>query len=50
MNKRNVAAGAVMAVLLAAAASVAAYKRRPVRAPERAGTWQPVESQRSRRQ
>jgi len=49
MSKRSTSSGLVVVVLVAAAAGVAAYMRRPVKRPEHAGTWQPVESQRTRR-
>lgn len=49
MNKRSSNSGLMLAAILMAAAGIAAFKRRPVKPPERAGTWQPVESQRTRR-
>ena len=39
----------MFAAFLAAAAAIAAYRKRPVKPPETAGTWAPVESQRTRR-
>ena len=50
MNKRNGSSGVLIVLIAAAAAGVAAYLRRPVKAPTQTGSWHPVESQRTRRQ
>ena len=50
VNKRDNSSGFVVALVLAAAAAIAAYRKRPVKPPAVNGTWQPVESQRTRRQ
>ena len=39
----------VVALVVAAAAGLAAYRRRPVKPPARSGSWQPVDSQRTSR-
>ncbi len=49
MNKRNPPSGLVIIMIAAAAAGVAAYLRRPVKPPMQAGSWHPVETQRTRR-
>ena len=47
MSKRSTSNGALIALSVAAAAGIAAFKRRPVKPPERSGSWHPAESQRT---
>ena len=49
MDKRNGGAGLLLALVIAAAAGLAAYKKRPIKNPGTTGTWEPVESQRTHR-
>ena len=49
MNKRISSYGFIVAAAMAAAIGLTAYRRRPVKPPDSAGTWHPVESQRTKR-
>jgi hypothetical protein len=49
MSKRSTPNGALVAVILAAAVGIAAFRKRPIKPPERSGTWHPAESQRTTR-
>ena len=49
MSKRSNLSSLVAVAVVAAAAGIAAYMKRPVKPPEQAGAWRPAESQRTRR-